>query len=207
MTDEDDGLVAAVQAAKRTELDRLGSDKALIAFTDATLEPAAVFGGLAAREAALQEVYAGWAADGGDAADVYADAADRAADRRDGLRVAVADEDDADGTDDAADALAAALSDLDPDERPGGLVAAGLVADRTYLQAVNFFVNEADERSADRCRDLREDARSDADAGERALRDGARESSLVAAERAVDAAYREYTDRLEGMGLDPKPVC
>jgi hypothetical protein len=38
--------------------------------------------------------------------------------------------------------------------------------------------------------------------------DGAdRDVATVAAERVVEAAYEDYVDRLEAMGVNPKPVC
>ncbi|MFB6075458.1 MAG: transcription antitermination protein [Haloarculaceae archaeon] len=202
MTDET--LADAVAAQKRTELDRLGADKALLAFTEAHLDTTAVLGSLAAREAGLRDVYADWADDAdGEAATAYADAAERAGHRYDRL---------ADGLESVtggSDALVEHLRGLSGSERAGGLVAAGLVADRTYLQAINFFVNEADERRASLCRDLRADAGDDGEAGERALAalGDDRDRVLAAATGAIDAAYGQYVDRLEGMGLDPKPVC
>jgi len=193
--------IAAVEEATATERSRLGSDKVLIALTDATLEPDAVWGALSTREAGIADTLGGW-----DEADetiraAVERAATAAADRRDRL----------DATPGEADALSAHLDSVaGTAERVGaGLVAVPLVLDRLYLQVVSFFVNEADEHSADVARELRTDASDLGPAREAlaALDDDGRAQAREAAVEAVGVVYEEYADALEAMGLDPRPVC
>jgi hypothetical protein len=83
------------------------------------------------------------------------------------------------------------------------------VLDRLYLQVVSFFVNEADERSADVARELRT-AASDLDPAREALSALSEDERVRARDAAVDAvgiAYEEYAETLAAMGLDPRPVC
>jgi len=195
-----DDIIAAVEDTTTTERSRLGSDKALIAATGATLETDAVWRAVATREAGIASALDAWTADGA-VADAFEQAGDEATERADRV----------DATSGEPDALAAHLGTVEGTAaRVGaGLVAVALVLDRFYLQVVNFFINEADERSADVARDLRHGA-SDLDAARTALsaldeqeRDVAREAAV----EAVGVAYDEYASALESMGLDPKPVC
>jgi hypothetical protein len=89
--------IAAVEEATATERSRLGSDKVLIALTDATLEPDAVWGALSTREAGIADTLGGWNEDDGTIRAAVARAAPAAADRRDRL----------DATPGEADALSA----------------------------------------------------------------------------------------------------
>jgi hypothetical protein len=115
---------------------------------------------------------------------------------------------DADGD---AEALLGDLGDpADDAARAGaGLVGLPLVLDRLLLQAVSYHVNEADHAAADVVRDLREtvaDAR-DGDAERVAEATDDHEAAVGGAIGAIEAAYAEYADRLEAMGLDPRPIC
>ncbi|GGO00802.1 transcription antitermination protein [Haloarcula pellucida] len=191
----------AVREEAGTELDRLGSDKLLIAATGADLTPAAVREAAVTREVGVADGLSGWADDAGAASEAFATAAGAARDRADRI--------DADPGD--PDALADHLQTVaSTDARVGaGLVAVPLIADRFYLQVVNFFVNEADEAGADTFRDLRADA-SDLDPARDALStldDEGRDVARDAAVGAIEAAYADYAETLEGMGLDPKPIC
>lgn len=194
--------IAAVEDATATERSRLGSDKALIAATGATLEADAVWHAVASREAGVASALGAWTDDADPAvADAFEWAGTAAADRRDRLDV----------TPDAPDALSTHLDTVvGTGERVGaGLVAVPLVLDRFYLQVVSFFINEADERSADVARELRSDAgdlglATDALAS---IDDPGRERARDAAVAAIGVAYEEYANALDGMGLDPKPIC
>ncbi|MFC6975436.1 hypothetical protein ACFQL1_13505 [Halomicroarcula sp. GCM10025709] len=55
-----DGVISTVREEQATELDRLGSEKALIAATGATLEADAVLEAAATREHALAAVLSDW---------------------------------------------------------------------------------------------------------------------------------------------------
>ena len=77
---------------------------------------------------------------------------------------------------------------------------------------INFFVNEADEPTADLFRDLRSETKALTDAGAELLddvceTDGEWERARRAAEEVIEVAYQEYASTLEEMGLDPAPVC
>jgi hypothetical protein len=189
----------AVRAANGTALDRLGSEKALLALTDARLETPAVLEATGAVLATARATLADWAADGeaevaaalGEAADTLADATDRIADSL--------------GTDLPGDSPFLSLEGTTAEERAGaGLIGVGLVLDRLCLQGVSFFVNEADETRADLFRELRADAEHLLGLAE-GLDLG--EAAVGAAGAVVEAAYEEYVTRLEEMGFDPKPIC
>ncbi|WP_262175275.1 transcription antitermination protein [Haloarcula laminariae] len=202
--------IAAVEEATATERTRIGSDKALIAATGANLEADAVWATAATREAGVAAALDGWASDAADgdgalASDDIVDAFDRAATAA-GERAARIDAAPA-----GPDALSSHLDTVDGTaERVGaGLVAPALVFDRFYLQVVSFFVNEADEGSADTARELRSWASDLGPARDAlaALDEAGRERAQEAAVEAVGVAYEEYASALESMGLDPKPVC
>ncbi|MFC7069019.1 rubrerythrin family protein [Halobaculum lipolyticum] len=205
----------AVAATKATELERLGSNKLLIALTDATLEPAAVLRAAADSEHAAHTTFAGWADDetDDDARELFAWLADRERDHRervcDSLAAMDVEHDPVDGgtmheylraREDAVERVAA------------GAVGRGLVSDRTHLQIVSFFVNEGDERRADLFRELRAETAEEAERGLALLSDlcGSDddwERARMVAEYVVQIAYDDYADALAGMGIDVKPVC
>ncbi|WP_459193674.1 rubrerythrin family protein [Halosimplex sp. J119] len=213
-------LVDAVRDERATALDRLGSDKYLIAATDADLERAPVLRTVAQSAASGRETFQGWAEEGvDDAASAFETAAEREAAHFDRVVESLAGlpndgADAADTLDAADDPVHAALAETDGTiERLGAaFVGRPLVADRTRLQAVNFFVNEADEGRADLIRELRTDAQTRLEEGIELLdsvceTDSDWERAQRGAERVIDAAYDAYVDALEAMGVDPKPVC
>lgn len=200
-----DALLDRVETATETERSRLGSEKVLIAATDATLEPDAVAGVLVSGFELGSERLETWAEEAADdeLGPIMADAAERYA------------------------ALAGELRDAWPDAREdvgllddlghptgteahagAGLLGVALVLDRLLLQAINYHVNEADTTSADRVRAVRDglaDIRGEY-ATALAEREGV-EAVVDGATGVVEAAYATYVSRLEDMGLDPKPIC
>lgn len=211
-----DSFPEAVESAKATELDRLGSQQSLVALTDADLDAEAVLRAAARSEATARETFAEWAETESDAAarEAFADLADREDDHYERVVAELDGGDDADGEDpdDPIDPMHESLRDLDDTvERAAGLVGRSLVADRTLLQVVNFFVNEADRDRADLFRELREDTRESVSTGAdllaRHAEDGDWERARETAEAVVQVAYDDYAETLDGMGLDPKPVC
>ena len=217
-------LVDAVREGRATQLDRLGSDKYLIAATGADLEPAPVLRTLAESAASGRATFDSWAAEAngtadGSVGDAFEDVAAREADHFDRVvdsLVALPDDgaDASESIDASADPMDATLAAQDGTVArvAAGFVGRPLVADRTRLQVVNFFVNEADESRADLARDIRSDAQSRLDEATAFLDDVCAaerdwDRARAAAESIIGAAYEDYAERLESMGVDPKPVC
>ena len=210
-----------VEEAKATELDRLGSQQSLVALTDADLDAEAVLRAAAQSEYTARKTFAEWAESEGDRNDEDAETDDAAAGetfgslaRQEGDHYdrVTAELDDFEPSDDV-DAMHDHLRELNTTvERAAGLVGRSLVADRTQLQVINFFVNDADERLADLFRDLRADTQEGVESGAELLTaqcdgedDWARAREV--AEETIQVAYNDYAETLAGMGLDPKPIC
>lgn len=190
-----DSIEARVRAEAATELERLASDRGLIALTDADLSAATIRTRLAGVLAGLADVYAEW----GD--DTFEEPAETATELADGIVPEPAEP--------ASDhPLVAHLRTLDGHaERVGaGLVGAPLVVDGWTLQGVSFFVNEPDERAADEFRTVRSGLDELAERGESEIGDD-RETGAEAALDLVAVAYDDYVETLDGLGLDPKTVC
>jgi len=209
-----DTLVATVRERMDTELDRLGSEKALVATTDAQLDRRRVLESTLAAERRAAATFEAWADDEADpdARAAFVRVADLERDHADRVGKLL---DDADvDADPDPDALHTHLRGLDatPERVAAGLVARPLVSDRSLLQVVNFFVNEADEAAADVIRDLRAETTALVDDGaalldSRCADDADWERALDAAAETVAVAYEEYAETLRGMGVDPAPVC
>ena len=207
-----EAFLETVRASNATALDRLGSEKALVAATDAALERDRVVESAAGAEARAAATFEAWAADEPDnrAREAFDEAAARERDHHERVRELA----DVAAADPPADALHEYLRGLDDTvERTGaGLLARPLVASRSLLQVISFFVNEGEPATADVFRDLRADSDDQAEAGADVVAvvcrtDDDWERAEAAAEAAIDAAYGEYADRLEALGIDPKPVC
>ncbi|MFB6142953.1 MAG: rubrerythrin family protein [Halorientalis sp.] len=203
-----DAFLEAVRADERTALERLGSDKSLLAATGADLSAPTVLGVVAGHHATLAATYRDWAAaaDAPAAHDAFADAATRADDHREALAAERA------GEPPERDAPVTAVEADGDVARLGALVGQGLVDDRTLLQVVSFFLNEADEARADLAREARDAANETAASGADALTeccgsDDEWARARAAATDVIEAAYATYAETLEGMGIDPKPVC
>ncbi|MEF8887832.1 MAG: transcription antitermination protein [Haloarculaceae archaeon] len=192
-----------VRESHATALDRLGSEKSLLALTEARLETEAVLEAAGAALASARATLSDWAADAaGGVADALAAAAERLADAAG--RVA----DSLDATLPGDSAFVSLAADTDAGRAGAGLVGLGLVLDRVFLQCVSFFVNEADTTRADLFRDLRGVADGLLETAADLDLDGeAAEEAAEAAGAVVEAAYDAYVDRLEAMGFDPKPIC
>jgi hypothetical protein len=202
----------AVEASKRTQLDRLGSSKLLIALTGARIERERVLGVAAHSEHAARETFRGWAAD----------------EPHEGARAAfeaVAEQEDehlervlgALGTEielaDGGPMHAYLRGREDTVERvAGGMVGRPLVSLRTHTQIINFFVNDPDERRANLFRDLRGDTEGTLADGLALLEDLCTDEddwarARATAEYTIQLAYDSYADALRAVGLDPKMVC
>ncbi len=214
----------AVERECTTELDRLGSNRLLVALTDAELTTPSVLSVAAASEAAARGTFAAWADDETDdeVRAAFAATADREREHYERVLESLADVD----PDTAAALRGPEAESGDPGpvhgylrartgtvERLGaGVVGRGLVSLRTHTQVVSFFINEADERRAGLFRDLRDETETALTEGLDLLAarcaDGeAWDRALASATYVVTLAYDDYADALRGMGVDPKPVC
>ena len=93
-----------------------------------------------------------------------------------------------------------------------GMVARPLVSLRTHRQVISFFINEAEEATADLFRELREETGAVVDDGvalldERCEGDEEWDRAQMVAEYTIQVAYDDYADALAGLGVDPKPIC
>ena len=232
-------VTAAVESERATRLDRLGSQQSLLALTDARLDRQTVLLEAAAAESVAEGTFRVWAETEGSepAREAFASVAETEADHTARVLAQLNGDSDPD-IDSTPDALHEFLRGLDNTAaRIGaGLIGRPLVADRTALQVINFFVNEADERRADLFRDLRADTKEtrtegealldalydgstdgddkvdgeDGEDGERGANGASEEGHEWARESAIEAveiAYEEYAETLEEMGLDPRPIC
>jgi len=203
-------LLEGVREDERTELDRLGSDKALLAATGADLERDTVLAIVARTLDGLTTTFEAWAEESrGQAAETFDGAAAAINDDYERVR---AELDGNPAGDPPAPLPAVRTAETPAGRAGGGLVGHGLVFDGLLLQSVSFFVNEADREGADLFRDLRT-------ATNRRIEDGTAlldavctdasdwERAETAAIEVVEAAYREYVETLGEMGIDPKPVC
>ena len=205
-------LVDAVRETEATALERLGKEKALIATTDASLERADVLRAAGAAEARARAMFEAWAADEPDdtAREAFEAVAETEADHLDRVETLLG----ASIADPEPDPLHEFLAGLDstPERVGAGLVARPLAAERTLLQVVNFFINEADNAAADEFRAIRSETQATVETGAEVLDvvcgpDADWVVAQKAAEDAIGTAYDDYAETLTGMGLDPKPVC
>jgi rubrerythrin len=207
-------LVETLTDRTATELDRLGSEKALVATTEARLDRGHVVSAAVDAERRAAATFDQWAEAETDP-EIRAVFERVATQERDHAERAAALTDDVPGdADPDPDALHDHLRGLEttPERVAAGLVARPLVSARSLLQVVNFFVNEADETAADTFRTLRAETEALVDEGADHLDaccagEADWERALAAAERTVEIAYEAYERRLDGLGIDPKPVC
>ena len=206
-------FVDDVRSDNKTALSRLGSSKALYAETGGDIEAETVLRAAAVAEDTARETFGLWADDETDekSAELFADLADQEADHYE--RVA-AKLDDAPGAGDAElSAIQEALRGFESTvERVGGLVGRCLVAKKSKEQYTGYFVGDADPRTASVFRDLGGDVEDQRDRAAELIEavcenDADVDRAREAAGEAIQAAYDEYTDALESMGVNPKPVC
>ena len=189
-----------VRTAHETPLSRLGSSKWVYALTDGDMTGDAVETAWARDSSAAHETFSAWADDESDddARSVFG---------------AVAESFDADPstaeprpTYDVLDALD------DTATRAGGLLAWTLVTEKTLAQMVGFFVGDANPKTADTFREYKRENKDRLSTAEELLDilcdtaddwDRARDGT----DRVVEAAYDDYVETLESMGIKPKNVC
>lgn len=202
----------AVESEMRTELERLGSSKLLLALTDADLTDESVYAAAAHSEHAARETFATWADDEADAdvAEAFASVADQEREHYD--RVAATLPDDFAPVDGGP--LHEFLRGLDETvpRIAAGLVGRGLVSVRTHRQVIGYFVNEADTAGADLFRELRAETEESLETGlallaERCDGDDDWDAARGPAAYVIQIAYDDYADSLDALGIEPKPLC
>ncbi|WP_135820288.1 rubrerythrin family protein [Halostella litorea] len=205
-------LREAVEDDKRTELDRIGSSKFLIAATDADLEAEPVLRAAADSEHAAAETFAAWADDEDDAAAAEAFAAVAEQEREHYDRVADHLPDDFEPADGGP--MHAYLRGRDDgiERVAGGLLGRPLVSVRSHTQVISFFVNEADEAMANLFRELKTETNEELERGLDLLDDRCADADDWERARSVAAytiqvAYDDYADSLTELGVDPRPIC
>jgi len=209
MTPEE--FTEAVREASRTALSRLGSSKSLYADTMGDMDTDAVLGAAADAEHHAAETYAAWAESENDPE--VAEAFDATADEEREHYETVAGKLDDHEPNDEIPAIHESLRSLDGTvERLGGFVGRTLAAEKSKEQMTGFFVGQADPGTAQSFRDMGEDLDAQLDRALDLLAEHCEseddwERAETAASGAIQAAYDEYTERLEGMGVNPKPVC
>jgi hypothetical protein len=206
-----------VREANRTALSRLGSSKALYADTGGDIERETVLRATAAAERAAAETYESWAESeaqrASEASGAAAEAFAAVAEEERGHYDLVSDLIDEDVAAEEAPAIQRYLRERETTvERAGGFLGRTLAAEKSKDQLVGFFVGQADPSTTRKIREMNGDLGGQL---ERALAllesvcedDADWEAAGDAADGAIQAAYEEYTERLEGMGVNPKPVC
>jgi hypothetical protein len=202
----------SVEAAKRTELDRLGSSKLLIALTGARIERSRVLEVAAHSEHAARETFRAWADD--ESRSEARAAFEAVAEQEDTHLERVLDALDEDiELADGGPMHAYLRGRSDTVERvASGMVGRPLVSIRAHNQIIGFFVNEADETGADLFRDLKTETADVIDDGVALLDelcedDTDWERAEMVAEYVVQVAYDDYADSLTEMGLGVKDIC
>lgn len=204
-------LLDSVRTERETELNRLGSEKSLLAATEARLEPDPVLVTAATILQTARDGLADWADEVTD--ETAAEALRTTADALDGAVATVTAE--MEGESDDIAALESPFLSLDAagdiERVAAGTIGVPLVLDRLFLQVVSFFVNEAENDRADLFRDLRADTDAMLATGTNALDELCTgddwDRAETSATAVVDAAYDDYAERLDAMGFDPKPIC
>ncbi len=205
-----DEFVETVRKENETALSRLGSSKSLYAATDGEMEPDEVFRAAADSEHAASETFAEWAESEGDedASDLFSSIAEIESEHHETVAGKVDDHEPGD-----VPALHQYLRGLDDTRaRLGGFVGRTLASEKSKTQLTGFFTGQADPQSAQVFRELKGDLEAQLDGavellGEICESDEDWEQANDAASDAITAAYEEYTESLESMGVNPKPVC
>lgn len=199
---DSDELLDTLEQELQTELSRLGSSKSLYADTEGDMDAEPVLRAAADSAATAIETFEGW--DG----EVFADAAERLREQY-GELVGELDEHEAG----APPAVVEALRDAEGEpERLGATVGWSLVVERKSTQSSGYFTGQAQPGTASTFRSFGDDYEAIREAALDAL-DGVCESAeeyeqaKAAAADVIEAAYDEYFETLESLGMNPKPVC
>lgn len=201
-----------LEAAKGTELDRLGSSKLLVALTDAEPTRNRVLRAAADSEHAARETFRLWADSEDDAEARKAFETVVTQENRHRERVLNALEEPYGPADGGL--LHTYLRDREAtvERIAAGMVARPLVSLRTHERVISFFADAAEESTADLFRDLRAETSAVIDdalplLADRCSHEEDWERARMVSEYTITIAYDDYADSLAGMGVDPKPVC
>lgn len=191
-------FVDTVSEENKTALSRLGSSKALYAITEGEMEEDVVLSSAATIVYHVAGTVGDWDED------VFGAAADTATEQYETITSKLDDHEAGDRS-----AALATLAEQDgATARLGGFVGWTLVAKKTFEQLTGFFVGQADPQTSQVFREMGGDIEA---LREQALDVLAAEDDWGTAEDAatavVQAAYDEYVETLEGLGVNPKNVC
>ena len=201
-------LAAELRDDHETAFSRLGSSKAMYALTGGEMDGEHVRAAAANDALALAETLDAWRDEAGSetgTSGLFADLATAA--REHAVDV------DEDPTLEEEPRLYDTLSTCDSTPaRLGGLLGRYLVALEHAGQMVGFFVGDADPMAADDFRGLRSELEAERDRVVDALEDACTseedwEAAHEAADAVIEAAYEDYVETLESMGIKPKNVC
>ncbi len=94
-------------------------------------------------------------------------------------------------------------------ERLGALIGRSLVSDNTLKQTTVFFVGRGEEKRADIFREMRKDNKEILDKTKKMLNKTCKDWGIPerTAKKTIDIVYSNYAETLEGLGINPKPVC
>jgi len=198
-----------VRAETKTELSRLGSSKSLYADTEGEMDEGPVLTAVADNLHHATATFETWADEASaPAADLFADLADTTGEQYETVASEHGDHEPGE-----VPAVVEALQGLETTpERVGGAVGWALVVENKIGQAVGFFVGQASPQTASTFREVRGGVEDAIDAGAETLPevcdgDDDWDQGQAAAVGAIEAAYEEYFETLEALGVNPKPVC
>ncbi|WP_138005017.1 rubrerythrin family protein [Halalkalirubrum salinum] len=204
-----------IETKNATALSRLGSSKALYAETGGELDATTVLRAAAVAERAAQETLEGWAEDESHegARETFESIAAVEAEHFETVVSKLDDPADEDLDTSDVPAIQAVLREYEATiDRAGALLGRCLVAKKSKEQYTGYFVGDADPRTASVFRELGSDVTEQIEQAlelieEVCADDADVDQAVEAATEAIQAAYEEYTDSLESMGVNPKPVC
>ncbi|PCR92285.1 rubrerythrin family protein [Natrinema ejinorense] len=211
MTDPET-FVETVSEENQTALSRLGSSKSLYAETGGEIDTEPVLEATADAEYAAWQTFLEWADDEADegARAAFETTAEEEQDHYETVDDKLAD-DEYEPTE--TPQLHEYLRDReDTVSRVGALVGRILASQRSKDQVVGYFVGDADPQTASLFRGFGEDLDDQLERATTLLEtvcedDEDWDRAEEAATGAIQAAYDEYVETLEGMGANPKPVC
>ncbi len=205
-------LRSEVESKTRTQLDRLGAGKLLVALTGGALNRERVLSVAADSEHAAAETFRAWAeeAERESAGEAFEAVRDQERDHYERVVTHLPDHDPPD----AGGPMHAYLRGLDGAvERVGaGLLGRPLVSIRSHTQVISFLENEADTETADLFRDLRRETDAELERG-LAVLDTLCDTSddwnraRATAAYTVQVACDDYADTIERIDPGSHPIC